>query len=40
MNIFEAYKIIKESNINRFHGAGIVFYDGERILLLKKPNKK
>jgi 8-oxo-dGTP pyrophosphatase MutT (NUDIX family) len=40
MNIFEAYKIIKESNINRFTGAGIVFYDGERILLLKKPNKK
>ena len=40
MNIFDAYKIIKESKINQFTGAGIVFYDGERILLLKKPNKK
>jgi 8-oxo-dGTP pyrophosphatase MutT (NUDIX family) len=40
MDIFTAYKIIKESNINRFSGAGIVFYDGERILLVKKPNKK
>lgn len=40
MDIFTAYKIIKESKINRFTGAGIVFYDGERVLLLKKPNKK
>ena len=40
MNIFDAYKIIKESNVNRFSGAGIIFYDGERILLVKKPNKK
>lgn len=40
MDIFAAYKIIKESKINRFNGAGIVFYDGERILLLKKPNRK
>ena len=40
MNIFEAYKIIKESKINQFTGAGIVFYDGERVLLLKKPNRK
>jgi 8-oxo-dGTP pyrophosphatase MutT (NUDIX family) len=40
MNIFDAYKIIKESRINRFTGAGIVFYDGEKVLLLKKPNKK
>ena len=40
MNIFTAYKIIKESKINQFSGAGIIFYDGERILLLKKNNKK
>ena len=40
MDIFTAYKIIKESRINQFTGAGIVFYDGERILLVKKPNKK
>ncbi len=40
MNIFTAYKIIKESKINRFTGAGIIFYDGEKVLLLKKPNKK
>jgi len=40
MNIFEAYKIIKESRVNQFSGAGIVFYDGERVLLVKKPNKK
>ena len=40
MDIFTAYKIIKESKINQFTGAGIVFYDGERILLVKKPNKK
>lgn len=40
MDIFTAYRIIKESKINQFTGAGIVFYDGERILLVKKPNKK
>ena len=40
MNIFEAYKIIKKSRVNQFSGAGIVFYDGERVLLVKKPNKK
>jgi 8-oxo-dGTP pyrophosphatase MutT (NUDIX family) len=40
MNIFTAYKIIKESRINRFDGAGIVYYDGERVLLLKKGNGK
>lgn len=40
MDIFTAYKIIKESKVNQFSGAGIIFYDGERILLLKKPNKK
>jgi 8-oxo-dGTP pyrophosphatase MutT (NUDIX family) len=40
MNIFTAYKIIKESKINRFTGAGIIFYDGEKLLLLKKTNKK
>lgn len=40
MDIFTAYKIIKESKINQFTGSGIIFFDGERILLLKKPNKK
>lgn len=40
MDIFAAYKIIKESKINRFDGAGIVYYDGERVLLLKKGNGK
>jgi 8-oxo-dGTP pyrophosphatase MutT (NUDIX family) len=40
MDIFTAYKIIKESKVNQFSGAGIVFYDGERILLLKKANRK
>jgi 8-oxo-dGTP pyrophosphatase MutT (NUDIX family) len=40
MDIFTAYKIIKESKINQFSGAGIIFYDGEKILLVKKPNKK
>lgn len=40
MDISSIYKIIKESKVNRFDGAGIVFYDGERVLLLKKPNGK
>jgi 8-oxo-dGTP pyrophosphatase MutT (NUDIX family) len=40
MDIFTAYKIIKESKINQFSGSGIIFYDGEKILLVKKPNKK
>jgi 8-oxo-dGTP pyrophosphatase MutT (NUDIX family) len=40
MDIFTAYKIIKESRVNQFNGAGIVFFDGEKVLLLKKPNKK
>jgi 8-oxo-dGTP pyrophosphatase MutT (NUDIX family) len=40
MDIYEAYRIIKESKINQFSGAGIIFFDGERILLLKKKNKK
>lgn len=40
MDIYTAYKIIKESKINRFSGAGIIFFDGERVLLLKKKNKK
>jgi 8-oxo-dGTP pyrophosphatase MutT (NUDIX family) len=40
MDIFTAYKIIKESRVNQFSGAGIIFYDGEKILLVKKPNKK
>jgi 8-oxo-dGTP pyrophosphatase MutT (NUDIX family) len=40
MDIFTAYKIIKESKINQFSGAGILFFDGKKILLLKKPNGK
>jgi 8-oxo-dGTP pyrophosphatase MutT (NUDIX family) len=40
MDIFTAYKIIKESRVNQFTGSGIIFYDGSRILLLKKTNKK
>lgn len=40
MKIQEVYNLILESKIGRFSGAGIVFFDGKNVLLLKKSNKR
>lgn len=40
MKIQDVYNLILESKIGRFSGAGIVFFDGKKVLLLKKNNKR
>ena len=37
MKIQEVYDLIVESGIGQFSGAGIIFFDGENVLMLKKP---
>jgi 8-oxo-dGTP pyrophosphatase MutT (NUDIX family) len=38
MKLQEVYNLIVENKVGRFSGAGIIFFDGEDVLLLKKPN--
>jgi len=38
MKIQDVFNLIVESRVGRFSGAGIVFFDGKQVLLLKKPN--
>lgn len=40
MKIQEVYNLILESRVGRFSGAGIVFFDGKHVLMLKKPNNR
>lgn len=38
MKLQEVYDLILENRIGTFSGAGVIFFDGEKILLLKKHN--
>ena len=40
MKIQEIYNLIVESKVGRFSGAGIIFFDGKKVLLLKKNNNR
>ena len=40
MQIQDVYNLIVESSIGRFSGAGIIFFDGQEVLMLKKQNGK
>jgi 8-oxo-dGTP pyrophosphatase MutT (NUDIX family) len=37
MKLQEIYDLIVESGIGQFSGAGIIFFDGNSVLMLKKP---
>lgn len=37
MKLQEIYDLIVESGVGQFSGAGIIFFDGKKVLLLKKP---
>lgn len=40
MKIQDVFNLIVESGVGRFSGAGIIFFDGKNVLLLKKPNSR
>lgn len=37
MKLQEVYNLLIESGIGQFSGAGIIFFDGKKVLMLKKP---
>lgn len=38
MKLQEVYNLLVESGIGQFSGAGIIFFDGKNVLMLKKSN--
>lgn len=38
MRLQEVYDLIVESGVGQFSGAGIIFFDGKKVLMLKKPS--
>ena len=40
MKIQDIYNLILESSVGRFSGAGIIFFNGQEVLMLKKPNNR
>lgn len=38
MKLQDAFNLILENRVGTFSGAGIIFYDGDKVLLLKKHN--
>lgn len=40
MKIQDVFNLIVESGVGRFSGAGIIFFDGKSVLLLKKTNSR
>jgi 8-oxo-dGTP pyrophosphatase MutT (NUDIX family) len=38
MKIQDVYDLILEKRVGTFSGAGVIFFDGEKVLLLKKHN--